>query len=141
MAITQAFCNSFKQELLAMSPHQAGDTYKIALFTSLATLNKSTTVYQPTNEVPASGDYTAGGQSLVGLTVALDGDVAYIDWTTNPQWTGATISARGALIYNATRANRALCVLDFGGVITSTAGTFTVALPAPAAATALIRIA
>jgi hypothetical protein len=141
MAITQAFCNSFKEELLAMTPHTASDDYKIALFSSAATLNKNTTLYNAANEVPDSGTYVAGGQSLVGFTAGLDGDTAYIDWTSDPQWTAATIAAAGALIYNATRGNRALCVLDFGGVITSTNGTFDVTLPAPAAATALIRIA
>lgn len=141
MAITQAFCNSFKRELLAMTPHAAGDVYKIALYASMATLNKGTTAYGAAGEVPASGDYAAGGQVLVGFTVGLDGDTAYLDWTTNPEWHGATIAARGALIYNSSQANRALAVLDFGGVITSTNGTFTVTLPAPAAASALIRIA
>lgn len=141
MAITAAFCNSFKQELLAMTPHTPSDNYKIALFSPSATLNKNTTAYSATGEVGDSGTYAAGGQSLVGFTVALDGDTAYLDWSTDPEWTGATISAGGALIYNATRANKALAVLDFGGTITSTNGTFKVTLPAAAAATALIRIA
>lgn len=139
--ITQAFCNSFKSELLAMTPHTAADVYKIALYTSLATLNKSTTAYSSDNEVGASGDYEAGGQVLDGLTVSLDGDTAILDWTTDPTWNGATITARGALIYNSSRANKALAVLDFGGNITSTNGKFEVTLPAPAAATALLRIA
>lgn len=140
MAITQAFCNSFKKELLDMTPHTAADDYKIALYTSSATLSKATTAYSATNEVGDSGTYSAGGQSLSGWTVALDTDTAYIDWSTDPEWTGATISAAGALIYNATRSNKAVAVLDFGGTITSTNGTFKVTLPAPAAATALIRI-
>lgn len=140
MAITAAFCNSFKQELLAMTPHTAGDTYMIALYTSAATLSKATTVYAAADEVGASGTYVAGGQALVGFSVTLDGDTAILDWTTDPQWLAATITAAGALIYNATRANRAVAVLDFGGDITSTAGPFDVTLPAPAAATGLIRI-
>lgn len=140
MAITQALCNSFKQELLAMTPHTPADVYKIALYTSAATLSKSTTAYAAANEVGESGTYVAGGQALSGFSVTLDGDVAILDWTVNPKWTAATITARGALIYNSSRANKAVAVLDFGGDITSTSSTFDVTLPAPAAATGLIRI-
>ena len=140
MAITQAVTNSFKQELLSMTPHTAGDSYKIALYASTATLNKSTTAYSSDNEVGASGNYSAGGQVLVGFSVTMDGDVPTLDFTTNPQWTGATITARGALIYNSTRANKAVLVIDFGVDKTSTAGTFDVTFPAPGATTGLIRI-
>ena len=141
MAFTgSAICNSFKQELL-QGIHLAADAYMIALYTNSAALTKATTAYAATAEVGASGTYVAGGMALVGFTVALDGDTAYIDWTTDPEWTGATITARGALIYNATRANKAVAVIDFGADKTSTAGSFKVQLPAPAAATALIRIA
>lgn len=139
MPITAAICNSFKQELLAMTPHTAADVYKIALFTSAATLSKATTAYATTNEVAGAG-YTAGGQNLSGFTVTLDTDSAILDWTTDPQWANSTITARGALIYNSTRANRAVAVLDFGADITSTAAAFTVTLPAPSAAAGLIRI-
>jgi len=141
MAITAAVCNSFKTELLAMTPHTAADVYKIALYTSAATLSKATTAYSATNEVGNSGTYAAGGLTLVGFTASLDTDTAILDWTTDPQWTGATITARGALIYNSSRSNKALAVLDFGADITSTAGTFTVALPSPTAAAGLIRVA
>jgi hypothetical protein len=137
--ITQAMCNSFKKELLE-GVHGAADVYKIALYTPGATLSKATTVYSATNEVGASGTYGAGGSDLVGFMTALDGDTAYIDWTTDPEWTGATITARGALIYNSSKGNKAVAVLDFGADITSTNGTFHVTLPAPAGATALIRI-
>jgi hypothetical protein len=140
MAITAAFCNSFKQELLAMTPHTAADTYKIALFTSAATLSKSTTAYAATNEVGNSGTYAAGGGTLVGFSVTLDTDTAILDWTTDPAWTSATITARGALIYNSSQTNKACAVLDFGSDITSTNGTFTVTLPAAAAATGCIRL-
>ena len=140
MAITAAICNSFKQELLAMSPHTAADVYKIALFTSTATLSKSTTAYATTNEVVGTG-YSAGGATLSGISVTLDTDTAILDWTTDPTWASSTITARGALIYNSSRSNKAVAVLDFGSDITSTGGTFTVQLPAPAAATGLIRIA
>ena len=143
MAVTAAVCNSFKQEILmpAAGVHLAADVYKIALYTSGATINKSTTVYSATGEVGNSGDYAAGGQILAGFTAAIDVDTVYIDWTTNPLWTGATIAAAGALVYNSSKTNKAVAVLDFGGVITSTNGNFLVTLPAPAAATAVIRIA
>lgn len=140
MTITAAFCNSFKTELLAMTPHTAADVYKIALFTSTAALSKATTAYAATNEASGTG-YTAGGQILVGFSVTLDTDTAILDWTTDPSWPTSTITARGALIYNSSRTNKAVAVLDFGADITSTAGTFSVALPAPAAATGLVRIA
>jgi len=143
MAITAAVCNSFKLETLptVAGVHLSGDVYKIALYTSAATLSKATTVYSATNEVAASGTYSAGGQALVGLTTALDTDTAVLDWTTDPVWTGATITARGALIYNSSKSNKAVAVLDFGSDITSTAGTFTVALPAPTAAAGAVRLA
>ncbi len=139
MSITSALCNSFKTEILAMTPHTAGDVYKIALFTSTATLNKSTTAYAATNEVSGTG-YTAGGQTLVGFSATLDTDTAILDWTTDPAWAASTITARGALIYNSTRSNKAVATIDFGSDITSTNGTFTATLPAPAAATGLLRI-
>ena len=139
MAIVTAVCNSFKKEILE-GVHEAADVYKIALYTSAATLNKSTTAYSATNEVAGTG-YTAGGATLSGYTTALDTDTAYIDWTVDPTWSTATITARGALIYNSTQANKAVATYDFGSDITSTAGTFTVTLPAAAAATATVRVA
>lgn len=140
MAITAAICNSFKTELLAMSPHTAADVYKIALFTSTATLSNTTTVYAATNEVSGTG-YTAGGATLAGFTVSLDTNTAVLDWTTDPTWASSTITARGALIYNSSRTNKSVAVIDFGSDITSTAGTFTVQLPAATAAAGLVRIA
>lgn len=140
MAITAAICNSFKQELLAMTPHTAADVYKIALYTSAAALSKATTAYTATGEVSGTG-YTAGGATLSGFAVTLDTDTAVLDWTTDPTWASSTITARGALIYNSSRTNKAVAVLDFGSDITSTAGTFTVQLPAATAAAGLVRIA
>src|SRR3954463_4389233 len=99
MAITAALTNSFNQECLAMTPHTAADVYKIALFTSAATLSKSTTAYAATNEVSGTG-YTAGGATLAGFAVSLDTDTAILDWTTDPTWPTSTFTARGALIYN-----------------------------------------
>lgn len=140
MAITAAFCNSFKQELLAMTPHTPADVYKMALFQSTAALSKATTAYSATGEVTGAG-YIAGGATLTGFSPTLDTDTAVLDWTTDPTWPSSTITARGALIYNSSRANKAVAVLDFGADVTSTNGTFTVTLPAPTAAAGLVRIA
>lgn len=140
MATTAALCNSFKQELLAMTPHTAADVYKIALYTdAAATLNKSTTAYTATGEVTGAG-YTAGGATLAGFTASLDTDTAILDWTTDPTWAAATITADTALIYNSTRANKAVAVVKFTSA-SSTGATFTVQLPAAAAATGIVRIA
>jgi hypothetical protein len=138
--IVAAACNSFKVELLGMATHQVGDLYMIAVYTSVVTLNKSTTVYSATDEVVGAG-YVAGGQALVGFTVTADGDKAILDWTTDPVWNPSTISGDGALVYNATRANKAVAVLDFQGTITSTNGPFTITLPVPSAAFGLVRVA
>lgn len=136
MAITTAICNSYKKELLD-GVHNAADTYKIALFTNAATLDKTTTAYSTTNEVVGTG-YTAGGATLSGYASGLSGDTAYIDFS-DPSWANATITARGALIYNSSQGNKAVAVFDFGGDITSTAGTFSITLPAPGA-TAVVRV-
>jgi len=140
MAIQAAICNSYKKEVLD-GVHLAADAYKIALFTSAATLSKSTTAYAATNEVANGNGYTTGGATLAGFTTALDTDTAVLDWTTDPTWPAATITARGALIYNSTRSNKAVAVLDFGADIASTNGTFTVTFPAATAAAGLVRIA
>ena len=139
MAITAAICNSFKTEILS-AVHESGDTDKIALYPSSATLSKSTATYSSTGEVANGSGYTTGGATLSGFSVTLDTDTAILDWTVDPTWTTATITARGALIYNSTQDDKAVAVLDFGGDIASTAGTFTVTLPAPAAATGLVTI-
>lgn len=139
MATTAAFCNSFKQELLAMTPHAAGDVYKIALYTdAAATLSKATTAYTATGEVTGTG-YTAGGQTLVGFSATLDTDTAILDWTTDPVWASSTITADTALIYNSSKSNKAVAVVKFASA-SSSSGAFTVQLPAPAAATGLVRI-
>lgn len=138
MAITQSIPTSFKSEVL-QGVHLAADTYKIALFTSTATLDATTTVYSTTNEVVGAG-YTTGGVTLSGYSVTTSGTTAILDWTTDPSWASATITARGALIYNSTKSNKAVYVLDFGTDKTSTAGTFTVTLPTPDSTNGLIRI-
>ena len=138
MAILQAIATSFKAEIL-QGIHDSADTYKIALYTSAATLGATTTEYSATNEVSGTG-YTAGGQVLSGFNVTTSGITAILDFTTDPSWANATITARGALIYNSSKTNKAVYVLDFGSDISSTNGVFTVTFPTPDAVSALIRL-
>lgn len=141
MPITQAMCSSFKQEILLGEHDMDTDTIKLALYTSSATLSASTAAYSTADEVSDSGtNYTAGGNTLTGASVALDGTTAIVTFSSTT-WAASTITARGALIYNSSKANKAIAVLDFGGDKTSTNGAFTVSFPAAAAATAIIRIA
>lgn len=137
MAITSAICNSYKKELFD-GTHAAADTYKIALYSDAATLSAATTAYASTNEVTGTG-YTAGGKTLTGFSSGLDGSTAYLTFT-DASWTSATITARGCLIYNSSKTNKAVAVFDFGANIVSTNGTFTVDFPGTGA-TSLIRIA
>ena len=143
MAITQAVANSFKTQVLTATHNftaTTGNTFKIALFTNSATLNKSTTVYDSTdNEVSGTG-YTAGGNTLTSVTPALSTDTAVCDFA-DTSWSTATITARGALIYNSSASDKAVVVLDFGGDKTSTAGTFTIQFPAADASNAILRLA
>lgn len=139
MAISQAMCSSFKQEILLGEHDLDTDVIKIALYTSLATLGASTTVYTTSDEVVGTG-YTAGGNTLTSPTVSLSGTTAYVDFA-DTSWTTATITARGALIYNSSKSNKAIAVLDFGSDKTSTAGTFTIQFPANDATNAIVRIA
>ena len=142
-------CTSFKKELL-YGAHDfdasSGDTFKIALYTNSATLNASTTAYANTNEVSGT-NYTAGGQALNPVDPTSSGTTALLDFA-DETWANATITARGALIYNTTPnttsislTNPAVIVLDFGGDKTSTAGDFTVVFPTADASNAIIRIA
>ena len=138
MAISQAMCTSFKEDLFNKLQDLEADTIKIALYTSSATLGATTTAYTTTNEISGTG-YTAGGVTLTSATVATSGTTAYVDFD-NPEWTSATFTARGALIYNDTTAgDNSVAVLDFGGDFTVSSGTFRVVFPAPGA-TAIIRI-
>ena len=157
MAITQAMCTSFKAELmLAVHDFRAtgGDTFKIALYSSAATIDANTTAYSATNEVTGT-NYTAGGGSLTNLGVVTSNNSAstgtgYTDFS-DLVFANATITARGALIYNSTPSansnanttltNAAVCVLDFGSDKTSTAGDFTIIFPTASNTTAIIRIA
>ena len=142
MAITQAMTTSFKQELMEGVHDFTTHTFKIALYTSSATLGATTTAYSATNEVSGTG-YTAGGNTLTvtGGAVSTSGTTAYIDFA-DTTWSSATITARGAVIYNSTAAgNPAVAVLDFGADKTSTAGDFTVSFPTADASNAIVRIA
>ena len=143
MAITQAIANSFKKELLE-GQHEfqfGGDKFKLALYSSSATLNSATTSYTTTQEVGDSGTYSAGGGALVqpnpstsvasGVAIATFNDLSF---------TGATITARGALIYNTSASNKAVAVLDFSTDKISTAGTFTIVFPAFTTSAAILRI-
>jgi hypothetical protein len=141
MPISQAMCSSFKEQLFLGEHDMDTDTIKLALYTSAATLDASTTVYTTSNEVSSSGtNYTAGGNTLTGATVSLSGTTAFVDFA-DTSWLTATITARGALVYNSSKSNKAIAVLDFGSDKTSTNGTFTVQMPANTASDALIRIA
>lgn len=140
MAITQAMCNSFKTELLGGTHDLDTDVIKIALYTSSATLDASTTAYSTTNEVTGSTGYTAGGNTLSGAAVTLSGSTAIVDFS-DTTWSSATITARGALIYNSSKSNKAIAVLDFGSDKSSTNGDFTVVFPTADASNAIIRIA
>ncbi len=146
MAITtNAICNTFKKELL-QGKHDfdtSSDTYNLAMYTSLATLGASTENYETSNEVSSSG-YTAGGKALVNQGVKVSSAVAITSFA-NLSFTGVTLSAQGALIYNTTTdggtgTTDAVCVLDFGGVKTATAGTFTIQFPAFTTSAAILRI-
>lgn len=140
MAITQGFTNSFKGELLGGTHNfaAAGNTFKLALYTSSATLDATTTAYSATNEVAGAG-YVAGGATLAGQAVASSGATSYVDFT-DATWAASTITARGALLYNSTSANKAVAVFDFGSDKSSSASTFTVQFPAATVDSAIIRI-
>ena len=144
MAITQAIANAFKKQLLEGDQNFSsgtGDKFKLALYTSSATLNSATTAYTASNEVGASGAYSAGGGALVNGGTSIASGVAIVDFA-DLSFTGVTLTARGALIYNTSSAttNAAVAVLDFGGDKTATSGTFTVQFPAYTTSAAILRI-
>jgi hypothetical protein len=144
LAITQAVCTSFKQELMVAQHNftaSTGHAFKIALFTSSATLSAATTAYSSTNEVSGTG-YTAGGMALTNVTPTTSGTTAYTSFS-NVTWTTSTITANGALIYNTTTSpgTKTTVVLAFGSDKTSTAGDFTIVFPSADATNAIIRIA
>jgi hypothetical protein len=134
MSIVQTQTTSFKAELYQAVHNLLTDTLKIALYTANANLNEATTVYSTTNEVTGAG-YTAGGATLTGVTINSDGYTAYVNF--NNAAFSATVTARCALIYNASKSNKAVAVLDFGSDKTS--ASFLITMPANTATTALIR--
>ena len=149
MAITQAMCTSFKTELL-QGVHNfyngsgggsagTGATFKIALYTSSATLGATTTAYATTNETTGTA-YNAGGNSLTNVTPTSSGTTAFTDFA-DTTWSTSTITARGALIYNSTQSDKAVAVLDFGSDKSSSSGDFTIQFPTADSSNAIIRIA
>jgi len=143
MAITQSLCTSFKVDLLAGTmdfTSGTGDTFKMALYTSSATLGPTTTAYSTTNEISGTG-YTAGGNTLtVSQSPTSGGTTAFISFS-NTTWTSASFTCRGALIYNSSQSNKAVAVFDFGSDKTVVGGSFTVSFPTADATNAVIRIA
>jgi len=143
MAITQAMCTSFKKELLEAGHNfktsgAGGNSFNIALYTSSASLDASTTAYTTSNEASGTG-YTAKGKLLTNVTPTTGGTTAFVDFD-NVTWSSSTITARGALIFNDTNADTAVAVLDFGSDKSSTSGDFTIQFPTPDATNAIIRI-
>ena len=141
MAIEQAITVSFKQDLMSPGGNLEAQTLKCALYDNTATLNQNTAAYITANEISDSGtNYTTGGATLTNVTISTDGTTAIFD-ADNVSFANATISAQAALIYNANNANSSIAVLDFGGVKTSTNGTFELQFPNADATNGLIRIA
>ena len=145
MTISSAVCNSFKQEILVGTHNftaSSGNAFKLAMYTSSASLGAGTTAYSSSNEISnASGSaYSAGGKTIVSVTPVLDGTVAVCDFA-DISFTSASFTANGCLIYNDTQADKAVCVVAFGGDKTVSSGTFTIQFPAAGASTAIVRIA
>lgn len=143
MAISTAMCTSFKSELMSALhdfDNPGGNTFKIALYTSAATLGASTTAYSTSDEVATGGGYTAGGNTLTSVSPTTSGTTAFVDFA-DTTWSASTITANGALIYNNTSANRAVVVLAFGSDKSSSNGDFQIVFPTANATDAIIRIA
>jgi VCBS repeat-containing protein len=151
MAIAQAMCTSFKKELLEgvhNFKNSGGDTFKLALYaegsggksSTTATLGATTTAFTTTGEIASSGTYATGGGSLTRVDPTTSSTTAFTDFA-DLSFTTATITAMGALIYNSSDSNKAVCVLDFTSNKTSTSGTFTIQFPTADASNAIIRIA
>lgn len=140
MAITQAMCTSFKKELLEAEHDFTADTFYIALYTSSASMDAGVTAYTTTNEVSGTG-YVAGGKALTVATgtPSSSGTTAFVSFD-NISWASSTITARGALVYNSSKSNKAVAVLDFGADRSSSSSTFTVTFPTADALNAVIRI-
>jgi len=142
MAISSAICNSFKQEILVGTHNftaSSGNSFKLALYTSSASLGAGTTAYGTGNEISGTG-YSAGGIALTSVTPVLDGSTAVCDFA-DVSFTSASFTANGCLIYNDTQSDKACAVVAFGGDKTVSSGTFTIQFPAADASNAIIRIA
>ena len=141
MAISQAITVTFKQDLMSPGGNLESQTLKCALYDNTASLDQNTAAYIAANEISDSGtNYVIGGETLTNVVISTDGTTAIFD-ADNVSWANATISAQAALIYNFTNSNSAIAVLDFGGVKTSTNGTFELQFPNADATNGLIRIA
>ena len=145
MAITSAICTSFKQELLVGTHNftaTTGNTFKIALFTSDASLGAGTTAYSTSNEITNSSGtaYTAGGATLTSVTPTTSGTTALCDFA-DVSYTSASFTANGTLIYNSSASDKAVCAIAFGSDKTVTSGTFTIQFPTADATNAIIRLA
>lgn len=143
MAITQALPNSFKQQLLNATQNfrtsPTGNVFKLALYVSTATLGAATTSFTTSGQVGNTGTYTSGGKKLVNSGTSVVSTVAFTNFA-DLSFTGVTLTARGALIYNTSQANSAVAVLNFGADKTATSGTFTIQFPAFTSSAAIIRI-
>ncbi len=142
MAISTAMCTSFKSELMSALhdfDNPGGNTFKIALYTSSATLGASTTAYSTSNEITGTG-YSAGGNTLTSVSPTTSGTTAYVDFA-DTTWSNSTITANGALIYNANSSNAAVVTLAFGSDKSSSNGDFVIVFPTANATDAIIRIA
>jgi hypothetical protein len=136
--ITAGPCNSFKEELLEGIHDFLNDTFKVALYTNNATIGPDTTAYTTSNETSGAG-YTAGGNTLTGVAVALSQGIAYVDFG-DTTWTSGNFSARGALLYNSSKANRAVAVFEFGEVKTVSSGNFQIQFPPANPTDAVVRV-
>ena len=138
MSITRAMCTSFKQEILQGTHNLLTDTLKVALYTSSASLGPGTTAYTTMGEVVGSG-YTAGGKTLTGVAITSTGLTAMVDFD-DVEWVSASFTTRGALIYNASKSNKAVAVLTFGSDLTVSGSSFVITMPEVTPSTAILRI-
>lgn len=140
MAISSGIAIRFKEDSLKAVHDFTSATFKIALYSSVASLSNGTSVYITSAEIANGNGYTTGGEALSVSNVTVDGSVALVDFA-DVSWTSATFTARGCLIYNSSQSNKTVAVVDFGGDKTATNGTFTVQFPVAGATTAIVRLA
>ena len=140
MAISSGIAVKFKEDSLKGLHDFTSAEFKIALYTSVASLSNGTSVYITSGQVANGNGYATGGKVVTVTSVTVDGTVGIVNFS-NVSWTSATFTARGCLIYNATKSNKTVAVIDFGGEKTATNGTFTVQMPASGASTSIVRLA